>query len=514
MRSLVLALMALSITHVCFAQEVSLRRTFTLDLPGRPVFGERPERKIDSVEIKLPSGFDAKRDQGIHGLVEIEKKRDGLDEEELKIEPIDGGVKVTWRLKNPDVLPHKASLTVELKGVPSTSAIPGFSTKYIAFRKRFLETFYHKGRISCWTLPAAGQEINFGDQTIEMGTALMVFSTEMAIYRKLGQSVDEPRKLVLELLNAFDELDKKAESLYGAPEAPLNGFFVRDDISGPSDPRLSRTYAKVNSDWQLPKDASPSGDQIFAMMSGLLSVVRYSGDVELTEKAKGICRRTFDYAKRNKFILRLPNGDPNERGEDLRWLSSLLHGINQHITGDDLFGDCRIQLGLGETGLKPIASFWDTKSIHKMMPKVFNKDLTELLPVPLRVIVPKKDGKPLKFNSFAIHIILMAMAPSNIMSQEDFEAAGLKANHHAAVLWWCRLHNLLPQGTSSADIQKILDACPEPGPHGGLSAESGWNTDSRWVRCTNIHQPPQDNRLHNGLDWLLLHNLHEMVYKR
>jgi hypothetical protein len=109
-------------------------------LPSRSLTGPRTERSLgEEGEIRLPPGFDVKREQGEHGLVEIKKVRDSLDQAEYRVEPIERGVKVIWRLKNPNAIKRTGALTVELKGIANTN--PGFTAKYTAFRKRLLETF-------------------------------------------------------------------------------------------------------------------------------------------------------------------------------------------------------------------------------------------------------------------------------------------------------------------------------------------------------------------------------------
>lgn len=196
--------------------------------------------------------------------------------------------------------------------------VVGQTEQYEALRARFLERFSHDSRVASGIDPTeGGRKVHFGDQTVYMGQALLVFSTEMALTRSMRGDPSESGRLIARTLDAIDELDLKAESLFGA-EPSLNGFFVRDDIDGPQDPRLQGRFAEVDSDWQEPGDASPSGDQIFGLMYGLLGVVRFSGDEHLIEHAKQISNRLYRYAADSRFILKMPDGEATERGSDVR----------------------------------------------------------------------------------------------------------------------------------------------------------------------------------------------------
>lgn len=328
----------------------------------------------------------------------------------------------------------------------------------------------------------------------------MVLSTEMAILK----DTRDTRKRIGEILSAIDQLDRKANVRYRSDNRDrLNGLFVRDDIIGSDDPRLGVRWKKVDSDWQNAgsENASPSGDQIFGLMYGLYCVVHYSGDDDLATHAKAISSRLYDYAKRNHFILRLPNGDPTKRGSDMRWLSSLLHGLNKSITGEDLWDESRIEVGPTKPPLNGIGAFWDTNHTPETIARLIGRKLA----------IPVIDFEA-DLNSFALHIMFMALAPSKVWSQKELEQTAIKANHQLSVLWYCHAHGKQPNRFNEQTIQEILDACPETGPAAANAPKTGWQTESRWIRCTRIYEPHTGDEVYNGLDWLVLHNFCQLVY--
>ena len=264
------------------AEQKAFRQRFEVEVPARGLVGAPPKRE-KTFQFQLSSAFKVVRDGSAHGAAVAQVNFGGLTEVRREFEATSNGVKLTWELKNDKVTPitgRKAFIILELRGERSTKM--ALSDKYRALRKRFLEGFYFQGRVAEFIDPSvSGGKAKFADQTIYMGQALLVFSTEMAVLKDSGQDASDARARIKQILDAIDELDLKAdERLGGGAGSPPNGLFVRDDIDGPNDPRLGGRFKEVDSDWQNPEkeNASPSGDQIFGLMYGLLGVVRYSGD--------------------------------------------------------------------------------------------------------------------------------------------------------------------------------------------------------------------------------------------
>ena len=378
--------------------------------------------------------------------------------------------------------------------------------KYEQLRNRLLELFFFNGRIASHIyLGNDGKKIKFADQTIYLGQALMVFSSEVAVHAKLGIKESNAKSILHELLSCFEELEAKGNARY-SPSGDSPGFFVRDDISGASDPRLHSKFVEVESDWQFPEkeNDSPSTDQIIGLMSGLLSVVRFSDDSSLSIKARAISSRLFDYARRNDFILLLPNGKRTARGWDCRGFASLLHGLNMAITGLDHFDSCFFTPFPALTirqSLKSLAAFWDSPITTQAILALGSQELK----IPLTDIsLPRK--------SYVLHMLLMLLASSGVWSQSDVEILAISSNHHLAALLYSAYHHTPPIGILRSYIEEILTSCPLDGPSQNVSSNSGWQHDNRWVRCSDIYEPSEGDHCYNGLDWLLLRNVSILAY--
>ena len=479
-------------------------------VPARALAGASPRRTL-SANVEVAAGYTVKREAAPdqHGAVVVHKNLGGLNEVRLSFAEIPNGVHIEWELKNPESFPvtgRTATLKVALIGIGAGAVEQpieiGFSPTYQAIRQRFFADYFYAGHVADWI---QGSTIKFGDQTIYMGQTLIFLATELAIRRRLNHDLQPAIKPMHEILAAIDQLDLDAESLYGFTPT-LDGFIVRDNITGPTDPRLKGRFSEVKSDWQTPENAAPSGDQIFGLLFGLWFVVRFSGDDDLIRRSQTLSDRLFRYAQRCKFVLTLPNGKPTMRGSDVRWLAALLHGLNKDITGIDRFDDCRIKVGgLMESDLRPIAAFWD--QVGDKAEQILRTEVT----IPL--LGDNFSSETYKVKSFAEHILLMALAPSDVWSKSEFERAAVAVNHHLAVLFYSLAHDTKPDLFTFADIQAIMDKCPAEGPRADLPTATGWQRDNRWIRCSDIDQPGSgEPKSYFGVDFLMLHNLAQIVF--
>jgi hypothetical protein len=485
----------------------SFRQRFEVRVPGRSPIGGSPSRE-ETFRFVLPDGIQIVRQGANFGAIVVDANYGGLTERRREFREIDNGVELVWKLVNGEVFPvtgRHAWIDVEVHGESTISM--SLSSKYQILRQRFFDRFFFDGLVAEYIDPSVhGGRIKFADQTIYMGQTLMAMSTEAAILRTIGGDKTDTLDRIRTILNAINQLDVAAEPYFGE-SAALNGFFLRDNVTGPGDSRLRGRFAVCDSDSQNPpaENASPSGDQIFGMLYGLSMVVHFAGDNGLATQAKDISSRLFDYARRNRFVLRLPSGAPTRRGSDMRWLSSLLHGLNMDTTGQDLFNQSTIELSGDTKPLTGIAAVWDDPVTAKLIESLAGQEF----------IVPIIDQK-VKLNSFALHIILTALAPADVWSQEELEGLAQKTNHHVSVLVYCLRHKgRLPQYFNKEDVDQILEFCPDTGPADSLSPGTGWNKDNRWIRSSNLGEShtggPEE---YNGIDWLLLHNLNQLVFLR
>ncbi len=483
----------------------TFRQRFEVEVPARSLTGPSPSREL-SFEFKLPPGYRVARGGPAAGARVANVNFGGLTERRREFTDIDNGVRLIWKLANGEVFPvtgRRAFMEVELDGDRIEQM--AVSDKYRTLRQRFFDRFYFDGLVAEWVdTSVTGGKVKFADQTIYQGQALMELATEMAVLRGAGGSADDARGRIVPVMDAIDRLDRVAGPRFGGNEA-LDGFFVRDDMAGPNDPRLGGRFAACDSDWQFPdhENASPSGDQVFGLMFGLSAVVHFSGDAALVTRAKAISSRLYDYARRNKFVLRLPNGNATRRGADLRWLSSLLHGLNQDITGQDLFNQSEIEFAGVTLPLTPVAAFWDDPVTARQIAVLAGREF--------RIPVVNQE---VELNSFALHIMLMALAPGDVWSQSELERVATKANHHLSALLYCVRHGRrVPGDFSRSDVDAILAACPDTGPRASVAPANGWNKDNRWVRSANLGEPSNGGtEEYNGVDWLVLYNLSQLTF--
>ena len=155
------------------------------------------------------------------------KNLESMDEKELTFGIVANGVSITWRVANPNSAPvtgRTAHLTVRLTGLKIEGAVAapplGFSPRYEKLRRRFFDNFYHAGLVAEFI---EGEHIKFADQTIYMGQALIFLAAELAIRRRIGADLQPARTPLVEILDAIDQLDLAAETLFGARQ-PLMGL--------------------------------------------------------------------------------------------------------------------------------------------------------------------------------------------------------------------------------------------------------------------------------------------------
>ena len=343
----------------------TFQQRFDVHVPARSPIGPSPSRE-ESFQFILPDGVDIVRDGANFGANVVEVNYGGLTERRRKFREIDNGVELVWKLANGEVFPvtgRDARIDIEIKGTSTESM--SLSPKYQTLRQRFFDKFFFDGLVAEFVDPATpGGQVKFADQTIYMGQALMVLASETAILEATGGTTGDTHNRIKAILDAVDRLDAAAEAYFGE-DASLNGFFLRDDVTGPDDPRLESRFAVCHSDFQNPaaENASPSGDQIFGLLYGLSMVVHFAGNDGLGVRAREVSTRLYDYARRNRFVLRLPNGEATRRGSDMRWLSSLLHGLNHDVTGQDLFDESEIEILGQRLPLTGVAAMWTTRPL-------------------------------------------------------------------------------------------------------------------------------------------------------
>ena len=384
--------------------------------------------------------------------------------------------------------------------------------RYFVHRNRFVKDFLFSGLVAEATQVINGKRhVEFADQVICQGMALIALSTECAILKKSGADSRETIGYISSILESFDGLEDSAAQRYGGSGVG-SGFFVRDNIVGSGDPRLLGKFDLCKSDWQTTKlhsveNDSPSVDQILGLMYGLYAVKYFANESTLNEKAETISLRVYEYAKRNHFHLKLPNGKPTRRGSEMQLMASLAHGLNKKITGKDLFNSSKVQLGgIIDIGLNGIAAFWDSGESAKLLYAATGESIS----------IPLLGSWEIDINAFSVHMILMSLCSSTVWSQEELERVSKRSNHQFSIILYCLYNRKAPLKVKEAEMYGILDSCAPQEPSSSAKVSSGWNKDDRWQRCLDLFKGSNSSQpnpiIYNGLDWLAFHNACQLLF--
>lgn len=313
------------------------------------------------------------------------------------------------------------------------------------------------------------------------------------------------------VFDALDRLHSAAVDRYrGTPYATSvsNGYFLRDDVKNVTDARLSSSGAStVESDGQIIRNDEPSLDQIIGLMVGLVGVFEHSSDATLRQRASVWAGQLFDYLCATKFILKNPDGSTVKRGDDATLLSSLLHGLQKRVTGVDRLQECKIAVLGVDTSLSTVASFW-----HDNAPSLF-------VPAIQRGSLEMYSGGPsIELKSFSVHMVLLSIAmQSGVWTRSELDHAAWPANHQLSLaLYDVHVKNTGSLATITAlvdSLASILQQCPDAGPSGDNIASTTWQKDNLYVRCLDLNDIGSSGNEYNGIDWLLMHNVLDLLVR-
>ena len=171
-----------------------------------------------NLHIRCPCGVPGWRDGSLAGASITGENLGGLTEVGRDFRQIPDGIELVWELKNGTSTPatgRDAFLEVELVG--ESVEKPALSDKYKKLRSRCFDQFYFSGLVATWLdFSVTGHKVEFGDQTIYMGQALLALGTEMAILRTTRGDPSETKSRCSTILDAIERLDRVAEPLFGA----------------------------------------------------------------------------------------------------------------------------------------------------------------------------------------------------------------------------------------------------------------------------------------------------------
>ncbi len=236
-----------------------------------------------------------------------------------------------------------------------------FSKQYLRIRDRYLNGFFYEG-LSATALnlneqadpsqfdPAHVESVDFADQTLHMGQALLAFAGESAVLDKAGLDSSASEAVITRILAAFQELDDAdgLPEIYGSSK---DGFFLRDLVHDGLRRGVPDGW-KIKSDSQSLIDGGPkhqpamSIDQTASLFVGWWAVARYSNSASNRNIAQAQCDRVINFLRDSLFFIKLPNGDhiPTHRGPEFRYAAGFMCRMAEATTGKSYFDSSSIDI--------------------------------------------------------------------------------------------------------------------------------------------------------------------------
>jgi hypothetical protein len=395
--------------------------------------------------------------------------------------------------------------------------------KYFSYRERFRHEFIH---LSAGDEPGTnlaanvrqGTTLVWGDSTIMHAQYLAMLATEHAILAGRDPAADAQTLRELHwALRTLDRLDRVAESYFrpdrSVAEGDLNGFFVRDDVDADF---LSRTpidgATAIASGVTEPYGGDPayfstemSQDQVWHLLMGLALVKKlapYVGDidgeqVDLRAHAKTITDRILRYMRdHDRWRTQNPIfGVDVLRGAEMDARRVFSYGFAEagnFILGQDAPDDPRY------------ASLHDTASLLAE-PFFRLASVVESDNYHQRVLATVGDI------NYAVGLFAWGGTLWKL-EHETISRTLFRYEHFPLV------YVLLHGGSTRVSPQLyggLLNAAPADGPfnHGDAANVCAWSSPSRLVWPESNESPEawiQGD--YNGLDYLLMHNLYQLVF--
>ncbi|WP_187288187.1 hypothetical protein [Saprospira grandis] len=352
------------------------------------------------------------------------------------------------------------------------------------------QTNWHMLRDKCSTQKGQGL-VEWGDATIHLGLYMATLALEAKLLEQKGQDRSACLKELWLALEAYDRLDKQAETFLGLPPS-LNGFFIRDDV--PPDFYLefdSANCCRASAACQAPSAKDGyfiSQDQVFYLYVGwlltaqLLEGQKYQDSLpSFDEKVAGQVHRLSSYFLQENWTLKAPNGEkiPNQWGGDLRMLNyALAEGGNRlagPYTGQNYQGEGSQGWGL--------AAF---------------TFLGWRLPMP-------KHNRGMIVQSAILVNAWSAKKMARYCQRHDFIAWAFVD----AIVNRRKLHRSIKM----KEIEQLLQSAPWDGPcfgTPGCQEVPGWMGFDRWVHPELKNGNPWGRHFeYNGLDYMLMYNLYQ-----
>jgi hypothetical protein len=439
--------------------------------------------------------------------------------------PVPGVVDPSWLASPPactgtDWLVKYLHYRLRLRG-DGTAARPGFVSVGAAAGESLpasmrapqadcaTDWWMNDGQCTQLNAPKSKGKLEWGDSTIWLGWYLATLASEHAAFQKIGVDTSETRADLYYALQAFNRLDKAAETHYGKPPA-LDGFFQRDDVppgfiykpgGGFRFPRAEPGidgYGCVSSSASCGTPDIADGfyesqDQVIGMIFGLALVeklvptgVTHLG-VDLRQEARAIMHRMVMHLRDHAWTIRDPSGNspPNQWGGSALLNSDQIAKAANRICGT-AFGvaDYRDLLSntVGVAGFAGIDASWGLQT-H------INKSMT------IKLVAVTGEWNAAKIAPRAAGERTAIFALAHAMLQ------GVPLDPSIA-LW---------------ELDSDLSSAPCSGPcHNtpGCAEVPGWRGEHRWKSPESRNGDPNGiYGEYNGMDYMVLHNLY-LLYRQ
>ncbi len=415
------------------------------------------------------------------------------------------------------------------------------------------------------------QGSQFGDQTVKLGFYLATLATEYDLLSQNGipKDIERTKTELFYAIKSFERLDYNAESLIHNGSPALNGYFMRDDV--PSD-YLNQTtnptnFAHFNNEL-TPEDApyditgndsdysahllsnpgidEPSGDQYTYMFMGLrliirampnqsMNVTKLDGSViqyNFHQEAKNNMDRMITYLKTSylsanvpvPWFIYTPDGNLVDRGGHYAPFSFAIaqqanFAFGYNTTIPYLIPVLTPFIGYHDFWTWTSRPWWN---VQRILPGFQTFDLFVPQAVGLTMAAISDSWR----SGSSLNIFL---PPGLNVTQSEIYTGALSNDWEAfySTLWSYTMNKpltLFPNAIFNR-AEELLDIADCRGPRAYNAHEDeytgieypldyveGWATPLKWIRTKQENDGPPDTDpstgYHNGLDYMLLHNLY------
>lgn len=334
----------------------------------------------------------------------------------------------------------------------------------------------------------------FGDGTTFMAHYIAVLATEFILFTRKGKPVKQTTDELGIAMEALKRLDVKAELKY-LKEGHENGFLLRDDVSYEAGRSINDQVGCVTSG-AICKTGIGDGnvmsqDQSISLMFGLAFIIRlmpdtvlnpYSG-VSFVTEAKNFIDRNIRYYARTGWVIKDPYGNDVPLGYSAVGYSYGIAKAASALTGKKYQNFISVMGG---------GMLWSTLNDTKYQP---NNNL---------------------HNEVNLALQLYIMSITGMKDRTIFRSLCLDGHCEVFLLAESVLNQKVPD--YSEDIfTDMLSQVPEKGTcceSPGCENAQGWMATNRWFHSTGRNgKEGYKGSEFNGLDVMLLYNLHQLVFR-